>query len=257
MQGVVDYLKSWQLHPVVDHFTVSLILTGIVIDLVASLFSGRLWLRYTAATLMVLGAIAALGSNLTGGWEADRIWDKVTGPAKEVLERHAEIGEILPWVAVGLAVWRVGLQSLGFLARTRFIYLIAAIVGGGAILYQGSLGGDLVYDYGVGTAALNTEPQAPSSLATAVAPVTTESPSAIPTVYVPPPTPAAAPSPVPSSAPTVPVPAVSEPMPAPGSSKAGPSTSPAAVPSETVVNPPPGAAPSTEGSLPNSKPTTL
>src|ERR1700736_5501595 len=126
MQGVVDYLKSWQLHPVVDHFTVSLILTGIVIDLVASLFSGRLWLRYTAATLMVLGAIAGLGSNLTGGWEGARIWDKVTGPAKEVLERHAQIGDILPWVVVGLAVWRVGLESLGFLARTRFIYLIAA-----------------------------------------------------------------------------------------------------------------------------------
>ena len=235
MQGVVEFLKGWQLHPVVDHFTVALLVVGIVIDLVASLAPSRLWLRSMAATLMVLGAAAAAASNLTGGWEADRVWDNLTGPAKELLKKHAELGGILPWVVGGLAVWRLGIQFIGFLARTRLLYLFVAIVAGGAILYQGALGGDLVYDYGVGTALMNKAAPSP-----AAAPTVSESPVPIPTVYVPPPTPAVAPA---SPAPSLAVPSSA--------------TTPAAS-TGTEVSPPPGAAapPNAAGS-PASKPTTL
>jgi uncharacterized membrane protein len=237
MQGVVELLKGWQLHPVVDHFTVSLILVGVLIDLVASLAPSRPWLRSMATTLMVLGAAAAVASKFTGGWEAHRVWENLTGPAKDLLKRHAWWGDILPFVFTGLAVWRLGIQFVGFLSRTRVIYLLVAIVAAGAILYQGDLGGDLVYDYGVGTALMNQ--QAPSPEASIAAP---EAPAPIPTVYVPPPTPEA----VPSSA-----------APAPAPSIAAPESSPAAS-AGTEVSPPPGAAapPSAAGS-PASKSTTL
>jgi uncharacterized membrane protein len=246
MQGVVELLKGWQLHPVIDHFTVSLILVGVLIDLVASLAPSRPWLRSMATTLMVLGAAAAVGSKFTGGWEAHRVWHDLTGPAKDLLKRHAWWGDILPFVFAGLAVWRLGLQFIGFLARTRVVYLLVAILAGGAILYQGDLGGDLVYDYGVGTALMNQ--QAPSPEASIAAP---EAPAPIPTVYVPPPTPAAAPS---SAAPA----ATAAPAPAP--SIAAPAPSPATTPAASVgteVSPPPGAAPPSAAGSPASKSTTL
>ena len=197
MQGFVEYLKGWQLHPVVDHFTVALILLAIVVDLVASLVSSRLWLRYMAVTLIVLGALAAAGSNVTGGWEADRVWNNVHGPAKELLKKHAWWGDNLPWAFAALAIWRIGVEFVGFLGRARAIYLLAAIIAGGAIIYQGSLGGDLVYDYGVGTALMSNGTQSPQA-SSAASPVPT---APIPTVYVPPATPATAPSP---AAPAVP-----------------------------------------------------
>jgi len=223
MQGIVEFLKGWQLHPVVDHFTVALVLVGIVVDLVASLMPARLWLRYMAATLMVLGAAAAYGSFATGGWEADRVWEHVNGPAKDLLESHARLGSYLPYVFGALALWRLGIQFTGFLARTRFIYLLAAIVAGGAIIYQGDMGGDLVYEYGVGTAPMMEPTPAPTETPAAVTPATP-----IPTVFAPSPTPTAiAPTP---TAPVTPAPAAG-----------------------AAVNPPPA----TEPSAPAAKSTTL
>ena len=127
MQSVIESLKAWQPHPFVDHFTVALILIGILTDLVASIFSARLWIRYMALTLMIAGAIGAVGSNVTGGWEAGRVWDSVNGAGKTVLERHAWWGDVLPWVFGGLALWRLGVQSVGFIAASRPIYLLVAI----------------------------------------------------------------------------------------------------------------------------------
>lgn len=243
MQGVIEFIQGWRLHPVVDHFTVALVLVAIVIDLCASLAPSRLWLRYMAVTLMVLGAAAAAASNLTGGWEAHRVWRDLTGPAKEILKQHAELGDILPWVFGGLAIWRLGIQFIGFMSRTRLAYLLVAIVAGGAIIYQGDLGGDLVYDYGVGTALMNQPAPSPA------ASVTVPEPSGpIPTVYVPPPTPAVAPSPAaPAAAPSTIVP----------SAPPAPAMTPAAAVG-TEVSPPPGTVvPPSAAASPASRSTTL
>jgi uncharacterized membrane protein len=199
MQPLIDTLKAWQLHPFVDHFTVSLIVVAVLAEIVASLIPSRLWLRYMALTLLILGTLAAFGSQLTGGWEAERVWDSLSEPGKALLRRHGWWGHWLPYIFAALALWRILLQFVGFVARTRPIYLIVAIIGVGLILYQGSLGGDLVYDYGTGTALLQAAtPIASPSVMPAPPPM---SASPIPTVFVPTPTPIAAPTPA-AAAPT-------------------------------------------------------
>jgi uncharacterized membrane protein len=240
MQGIVEFLKGSGLHPVVDHFTVALVLVAILIDLVASLMPARTWLRSTAALLMLLGALAAAGSKVTGGWEAERVWEHLTGPAKDTLKSHAQLGEYLTWGLAGLALWRLAIQFIGFLASTRFIYLIVALIAGGLILYQGDMGGDLVYQFGVGTALTNTETPAQSG-----APTPALEPTPMPTVYAPPANPVA---PEPTAA-TMSSPPASNATPA----MPAPSASPAASPA-TPVNPPPGPA---AMSPPGSPPTAL
>jgi uncharacterized membrane protein len=242
MQSVIEYLKAWQPHPFVDHFTVALILLGIVTDLVASIFSSRVWMRYMAVALMVVGAIGAFGSNVTGGWEAGRVWDSVNGPGKAVLERHARLGDILPWVFGGLALWRLGVQFVGFIAGSRPVYLIIALFAGGALIYQGHLGAVMVYEYGIGTTMLSSgQPiPLPTSLPALPAPETTSVPGAS-SAPLPSPMPSAAasaeaspsaslaPTPMPSSSPTPP-PAASSPSPSLGSSSSSISPPPAESP---------------------------
>jgi uncharacterized membrane protein len=248
MQSVVNELIAWQLHPVVDHFSIALVIIAVAVDLVASLLPSRLWIRYTAVTLIVLGAIAVAGSNLTGGWEANKVWDQVTGPAKDVLKRHAQLGDILPWAIGGLALIRLGIQFLGFLGGLRPIYLVLAIVAVGAIIYQGHEGGELVYTYGVGTAAMPTEAATPSS--SMVAPPETVPPvvpSSAPTLFVPPA--AATPAGPGSPSPSAEVSPSMAPSPAP-SVKASPVPTPSPASSGgTPVTPPSGASvPSTSAS---------
>ena len=180
MDQVVKFLQPYQLHPVVDHFSVALLFVAVLIDLFAS--PTRLWLRYTAVLLMILGALAAGGSYFTGDMEADRIWNALGQPAREVLHRHAQLGEYL---AIGfgvLAIWRLMIQSFGFMAGSRPIYLIVALLAVATLGYSAHLGGVLVYDYGAGTALMAAAP-VPSEAASPASEPTSSGP--LPTVSVP------------------------------------------------------------------------
>ncbi len=182
MDSVVKFLEPYQLHPVIDHFSVALLITAVLIDLVAGASPSRIWLRYTAVLLIVLGAIAAGGSYFTGGMEADRIWNALGDPAKDVLKRHAELGEYLAITFGILAVWRLMIQGFGFMAGSRAIYLIVALVAIVVLGYSAHLGGVLVYDYGAGTALMAAAP-VPAEAASPGAEPTSSGP--LPTVSVP------------------------------------------------------------------------
>ena len=182
MDSVVKILQPYQLHPMVDHFSVGLLFTAVLIDLIASAAPTRIWLRYTALTLLILGALAAGGSFFTGDMEADRIWNALGQPARDVLKRHAQLGEYLAITFGILAVWRILIQAFAFMAGSRLIYLIVAIVAVATLGYSAHLGGVLVYDYGAGTALMAAAP-VPSEGAS---PAPEASPSgALPMVSVP------------------------------------------------------------------------
>lgn len=191
MDLIVETLKQLRLHPVADHFTVALLFVGVLADLIGSLIPARRWIRYMALTLMIMGAAAAASSWLTGGWEAHRVKSMTTGAAHDILKDHAELGDWLVWIFAILALWRIGVEALGSLASSRPIYLIAAVVAIGLLGYQGYMGGEMVYGYGVGT-ALQAAAPSPASKPSA-RPGPSAAPTALPTVYVPTaaPTPAA------------------------------------------------------------------
>ena len=216
MDSVVKFLQPYQLHPVVDHFSVALLIVAVLLDLVASMASSRIWLRYTALTLLILGAIAAGGSFFTGDMEADRIWNALGQPAKDVLKTHAELGEYLAIAFGVLALWRIMIQAFVFMAGTRWIYLIVAFVAIIVLGYSAHLGGVLVYDYGAGTALMAAAPVPSESASPAETPsgaipmVSVPTPLATPSTLPPAPTaeetarplPTAAPTPAPAGSPT-------------------------------------------------------
>jgi uncharacterized membrane protein len=191
MENFEKLLTGMQLHPVADHYTVALLTVAVVIDLIAAVFASRAWLRSTALTLMILGAIAAAASYATGDMEADRIWDMMSPEAHQYFKGnihflgHGALGYEL-MIAFGvLAIWRLLIAMFGFMQESRGLYLLAAAIAVGFLFYQGHTGGELVYRYGVGT----------GPMASGATPAPTPAPqeaAPLPTVYVPPETPAPA-----------------------------------------------------------------
>lgn len=186
MDKISEQLVRWHVHPIIDHFTIALLVVALLIDIVASILSERLWLRYMALTLMVLGATSAATSWFTGGGEARATFKYLSPAGRAVLHIHSQLGNALAVTFAVLALWRILIQALGFMARTRQVYLALAFLAVVALGYQGWLGGKLVYGFGAGTQLLLSGAQGPAAAETAPAvPKVAPLPSAIPTVYVP------------------------------------------------------------------------
>src|SRR6202167_4360034 len=162
-------VSTYHLHPIVDHFTIALLTFGIAAEILAAaavlLFrnSARVsvWsnkLRSTSLLLMIGGAAASVLSFFSGDAEADRLWDTMSPAAQQILLStngpdylsHAVLGQRLMYAFLILAAWRVMLELSSRIQRTRGVFLFAAVVAAGALLYQGKTGGELVYEHGVG-----------------------------------------------------------------------------------------------------------
>jgi uncharacterized membrane protein len=163
-------VRTYHLHPIVDHFTIALLTFGIAAEILAAaailLSRDRagfvsVWgqkLRSTSLLLMIGGAAASVLSYFTGDAEADRLWDTMSPAAQQILLSsngpdylsHAVLGQRLMYAFLILAAWRVMLELSRRLERTRIAFLIVAMVAAGALLYQGKTGGELVYEHGVG-----------------------------------------------------------------------------------------------------------
>jgi uncharacterized membrane protein len=214
MEDLERLLQRWQLHPVADHFTIALLTAAIIFDLVASIFPARAWLRHSALALMIVGALAAAASYSTGDMEADRVWKMLSPPAKDYFKGrpaflgHGNLGYYLMFIFAALAIWRLLTALFSFMAGTRPVYIVTSVIALVLLLYQGHTGGELVYDYGVGTGWM-----APGASPTA-GPTATAVPTPIPTVYVSAPTPAPSPiAPTPPMAAALPSPAAAAPNP--------------------------------------------
>jgi uncharacterized membrane protein len=106
-------VSEYHLHPIVDHFTIALLATGIAAEFLAAaaiLLSrgGTGWLsascqklRSTSLLLMVVGAGAAVLSYFTGDIEADRLWDSMSPAAQQILSSTDGAGQYLSHAVLG------------------------------------------------------------------------------------------------------------------------------------------------------------
>jgi uncharacterized membrane protein len=163
-------VKTYHLHPIVDHFTIALLTVGVAAELLSAaaipLSRGgagllSVWgqkLRSISLLLLIGGAAATVLSYFTGDAEADRLWDTISPAAQQILLpstgaaylSHAVLGQRLMYASLILAAWRMTMELWSRVERTRIAYLIVATVAVGALLYQGKTGGELVYEQGVG-----------------------------------------------------------------------------------------------------------
>ena len=130
-----------ELHPILVNFTAALLPLALLSDLLG-LWSKRTSLHNAAAWMVLYAAIITPLTGLVGWWWKARLGDAV--PAR-FITLHQWLGTSLALVFIFLAVWRWRIHkrneapSLGYLAVAALIVL--------ALVYQGSVGGAMVFGH--------------------------------------------------------------------------------------------------------------
>ena len=143
------------LHPAFVHFPIVLVAVSLLFDALARHPRARA-LEAAGGVLMGLAALGGIAATLTGQLAEEEA--VVPRAARALLERHEELGELLLWVLIAVALVRLALAWRGaFKGLLAWAYLAIAVAAFALVSYQGALGGELVYRHGVGTAPVQRE----------------------------------------------------------------------------------------------------
>ena len=144
-------IPSWapNVHPMFIHFPIVLVLLAALVD-VSRLVRPREDLGRLATALYALGALAAVAAFLTGWLAARTVF--TPGMAHGLVAEHRVWAFVTTLALVVVAVFRVGLHSLGRPESTTSRVLCAAVALGLAAMVKETAehGARLVYEQGVG-----------------------------------------------------------------------------------------------------------
>jgi len=150
-------LPMQNVHPLIVHFPIALLLTAWLLTLGGWLTRRENWHRVATVNLL-LGGVGALVAVLTG-LRAAATATPHSMAIHDVMELHERLGISVAWGSGLLLLWRLlrrrmwpmrGIEQLGQML------LLTVVMG--LLVYGAHLGGRLVYEFGVGT----TVPRAPS-----------------------------------------------------------------------------------------------
>lgn len=147
----LSLIPSWapNLHPLVVHFPIALLLAAVAADLVDVLVGRPAWLGSAATSLYVAGASAAVVATLTGLQAADTVL--MPGMAHPVVQDHRVWALATTGYFSLLAVLRLAVRGAARRRRGALALLLATGMVGAVILQQtAERGARLVYEYGVG-----------------------------------------------------------------------------------------------------------
>ena len=138
------------LHPLLVHFPIALLLSSVALSWAAHFWPGK-GLNQAAWYTLLLGLAGTLLTLITGFLDAQRV--PLDSPAMATLNIHRALG-IATFVLFGaLALW--SWRSKGALnGGKRTLYTVLQTVGVALIVTVGFLGGELVYAFGIGVAAM-------------------------------------------------------------------------------------------------------
>lgn len=137
------------LHPAVVHFAVALPFVALLLEVLALFPKGRP-LAPAVPILLVFAALAGVAAVLSGDLAHD---EAVVPPeARALMEQHEELGEKAMVGLIVLAAIRLFLYRIERFASWLRVVWVLLLLGGAVVVgYNGKLGGDLVFQHGVGT----------------------------------------------------------------------------------------------------------
>jgi uncharacterized membrane protein len=156
----MSVVPSWapNLHPLVIHFPIGLLVAAVAVDVVDAVFKRPAWLGAAATSLYVVGAATTILAYFTGVQAGSTVF--VPGMAHPLVDDHGRWAVVTVWFFAAVAVLRVAVWKVGFPRRRlhRVLLLITGLTGILLLQQTAERGARLVYEHGVGVIAA---PQSP------------------------------------------------------------------------------------------------
>ena len=153
-------LPEWapNLHPLVIHFPIGLLLAAASLDLGDAVLRRPPWLGVAGTSLYVAGTAAAIAAYLTGLQAASTV--RVPGMAHSVLNDHGNWALMTTVYFVVVSIARVGARYATFPRTRRDCLLLLAAGAVGVVLLQQTAerGARLVYEFGTGVIGVPPAP---------------------------------------------------------------------------------------------------
>ena len=130
-----------QVHPSLVHLPIALLPLAVGADLLGSV-TGKESIRAFGRTATAAAAAGAAVSAVTGLVAGEEV--NVEGPSRDNLMTHRNLNAIATIITSGMAVWRARHKE------PNAAYFGAGVIGMGVLAYTAYLGGQLVYEAGVG-----------------------------------------------------------------------------------------------------------
>ena len=145
-------IPSWapNIHPLVIHFPIVLLMTAAVVDLVDVAFERSPWLKAATTTLYVTGAISLIVAFVTGTQAGSTVL--IPGMAYPVLKAHRQWALVTMAYCIVVAALRLALlRGVGGRSRRRRVALLGiGLVAVFLIQQTAERGARLVYEFGTG-----------------------------------------------------------------------------------------------------------
>lgn len=141
-------MQELLLHPPLVHFAIVLPFIALFFQIAYSVSNNHIYSKCSASALAV-AAVVMLGAWYTGGMQGEDVYPMLSDAGQTSLKSHKELGLYLMIGAIALAVIKLyAYRAKNVVYET--IILIGLLVISSGLMYQGLLGGDVVYKYGGG-----------------------------------------------------------------------------------------------------------
>ena len=148
----MSLLPPWapNLHPLLVHFPIALVVAAAAADLLAALFSRSGRLHFAASSAYTVGAIAAVATYWTGRDAAATVL--IPGMAHGIVDDHRMWALVTTWYLVAMVAARLlsELTGVARVPRYRALFVVLGIAGMILVQQTAERGARLVYEHGVG-----------------------------------------------------------------------------------------------------------